>query len=145
MNDRGNDTTYGHRRWFLSNSLGPIGIGGTPGGSCHWVIGGSGQANKPYAAFPSAGPVPFEAAQLADSTGWSIQSDSINLDQASVSVSDGAQSLPVQVSSLSPNYGSRWAVKLVHAWKVEASKTYTVNVTGISSPISYQVQVLRCP
>src|SRR4029078_7326739 len=29
MIDPGNPTTIGHRRWILSNSLGPIGIGGT--------------------------------------------------------------------------------------------------------------------
>jgi Cysteine-rich secretory protein family len=144
MNDRGNDTTYGHRRWFLSNSLGPIGIGGTPSGSCHLVIGGSGQAKKSYLAFPSAGPQPLGAAQLADSTGWSIQSDSINLDNALVTVQSDNQSLPVNVAKLGQGYGSTWAIKIVHSWKVAAGKSYTVNVTGVATPISYVVQVLDC-
>jgi Cysteine-rich secretory protein family len=145
MNDRGNDTTYGHRRWFLSNSLGPIGVGGTPGGSCHLVIGGSGKANKPYMAFPSAGPQPLGAAQLADSTGWSIQSDTINLDNAQVSIQEGGQTLPVTVGRLGQGYGSRWAIRIVHSWKVQAGKTYAVNVTGVSPPIAYSVQVVDCP
>ena len=29
MSDPGNETTLGHRRWILSNGLGPIGLGST--------------------------------------------------------------------------------------------------------------------
>src|SRR4051812_43462928 len=60
MIDFGNATTIGHRRWLMSNSLGPVGVGSAPGGSCLWVIGGSGRAAKTWLAWPPPGPVPFE-------------------------------------------------------------------------------------
>ncbi|HET6584548.1 MAG TPA: CAP domain-containing protein, partial [Nannocystaceae bacterium] len=42
MVDPGNPTTLGHRRWILSNSIGPTGIGSTSDYSCMWTLGGSG-------------------------------------------------------------------------------------------------------
>lgn len=47
MIDFGNETTMGHRRWILSNSLGPLGLGSTSQYSCMLVIGGGGNAGKP--------------------------------------------------------------------------------------------------
>ncbi len=54
MSDYGasNALSLGHRRWFLSNSLGPVGIGSTSDSSCHWVIGGAGDAGRKWAACP---------------------------------------------------------------------------------------------
>ncbi len=61
MSDFGNETTMGHRRWILNNRLGPVGLGSTSGYSCMWVIGGSGNANFDWMAWPSAGVFPIEA------------------------------------------------------------------------------------
>ena len=52
--------TMGHRRWFLSNQLGPVGIGGT-GASCHWVIGGSGTVHQALHGLATRRPVPLRA------------------------------------------------------------------------------------
>ena len=81
MTDPGNPTTIGHRRWLLSNSLGPIGIGGTDRSSCLWTLTGTGKAGKPWMAWPPAGIVPVQAVFAggtkggADTTGWTVESD----------------------------------------------------------------------
>lgn len=108
MSDFGNATTMGHRRWFLSNQLGPVGIGGTTGGSCHWVIGGSGTATKRFMAWPPSGPVPLTAIAIPtvgatnsiDRTGWTVQTYATadNLTNASVTVTDNGTNMPVTVT-----------------------------------------------
>ncbi|MCU0702351.1 MAG: CAP domain-containing protein, partial [Myxococcaceae bacterium] len=154
MSDFGNETTIGHRRWFLSNQLGPVGIGGTTGGSCHHVIGGTGTATKPWLAYPPPGPVPLEAIHIpglpsVDSTGWTVQSygNSFNLTGATVTVMEGGQSRPVTVTRLGDNYGSRYAIRFnPMGWRTEAGRTYqvTVSAPGLSSPITYAVEVVAC-
>jgi len=62
MLDPGNATTLGHRRWLLSNSLGPTGIGSTDTFSCLWTVGGTGAAGREWMAWPPPGPFPIEAA-----------------------------------------------------------------------------------
>jgi hypothetical protein len=80
-----------------------------------------------------------------DSTGWTIQSDSINLGSASASITDGGTNLPVNVVKLAGGYGSSSAINLVpQGWKAQAGHTYQVTVTGASQPISYAVEVVSC-
>lgn len=149
----GNAASLGHRRWLLSNSLGPVGIGGTPGGSCHWVIGGSGNAGKAWVAWPPPGPVPLAAINIPgvpsiDSTGWSVQGYSANVNNATVTVTDNGQNLPVTTSNLLANYGSSSAIKFIPmGWTAQAGHTYQVTVSGggLTTPISYSVQVEACP
>jgi hypothetical protein len=147
--DPGNATTMGHRRWILSNSLGPIGLGSTSSYSCMWVIGGSGGGSNPWTAFPPPGPVPIALFSVSyapiDSTGWTIQSDSISFGSVQATVSDGGNSLPVNVVKLASGYGSSSAINLVpQGWKAQAGHTYQVTVTGASQPISYAVEVVSC-
>lgn len=151
MADPGNNTTIGHRRWILSNSLGPVGIGSTDSYSCMWVIGGSGQANKAWMAWPSAGLFPIQALSASgfanvDSTGWTIQSDSIDLSNAQVTITDAGQNKAIQLSVLLQGYGSTYAVRMVpQGWTSQAGHTYTVNVAGVAQPFSYQVEMVSCP
>jgi len=150
MVDSGNATTIGHRRWILSNSLGPIGIGGTDKASCMWTLGGKGKAGKAWTAWPAPGIIPLQAFSDSwggnlDSTGWSIQSDTINLAAAVVAVTVDGVAQPVAVVQLDANYGGKYALRFTPTgWKTAAGKTYAVSVTGISTPISYQVQVVSC-
>lgn len=154
MSDSGNATTIGHRRWFLSNQLGPIGIGGTTGGSCHHVIGGSGTATKSFMAWPPPGPVPLEAIAIpgnpsVDTTGWTVQtySAAFSLVGASVTVTEGGAAKPVTVTQLGDNYGSRYAIRFnPMGWTTQAGRTYQVTVTapGLATPISYAVEVVSC-
>jgi hypothetical protein len=148
--DPGNETTMGHRRWILSNGLGPIGLGTTSSYSCMWVIGGSGSGGNPWTAFPPPGPVPVELFDVSwasvNDTGWTIQSDSISLNGAQVSITDGGSNLPVSVVNLQGGYGSSSAINIQpQGWNAQAGHTYQVTVTGASQPISYAVEVVACP
>jgi hypothetical protein len=149
MADPGNATTIGHRRWILSNSLDTVGLGSAARYSCLQVLGGRGNAGKAYTAWPPAGEVPLEALAVrggVDATGWTIQSDSINLGSAQVTVTDAGVDLPVMVVQLGANYGSRWALRFVpQGWGAQAGHTYAVSVAGTSPAISYSVAVLACP
>jgi hypothetical protein len=151
MVDRGNGTTIGHRRWTLSNSLGPIGLGSTgTGASCFQNLRGSGRAGKQWMAWPPPGIVPLQAfgsgrSGTIDTTGWTVQSDQINLAGATVTVTAGGMNMPVTVTQLQGGYGSQYAFRFnPMGWTTAAGQTYAVNVTGISTPISYEVQVVSC-
>ncbi len=147
--DWGNETTLGHRRWILSNSLGPIGIGGTSGFSCLQVIGGSGNAGAAWTAFPK-GRMPIAAWTASyvglDSTGWTVQSDSIDLNSATVTVTrDGTTPLDVNVVALSGGYGSSYAINILpQGWVTEVGHTYHVELAGTSTAISYDVDPIGC-
>lgn len=157
MIDNGNATTLGHRRWILSNSLGPIGLGSTgKGSSCMQNLSGTGKAGKAWIAWPPEGIVPIQAFGAGgggggggggiDKTGWHVQSDSINLAGAQVSVTANGADAPVTVTALQGGYGSRYAFRFnPSGWTSKAGTTYAVSVTGIPTPISYAVQVVDCP
>jgi hypothetical protein len=153
MVDPGNPTTIGHRRWILSNSLGPIGLGSTSSYSCMKVIGGSGSAGAQWTAWPPPGVVPLEAFSPStvywtslNDTGWTIQSDSIPLSAASVTITSGGADKPVAVTNLGSGYGSSYAISLVpQGWSAQADTEYLVEVTGTSPAFSYSVFVADCP
>jgi len=151
MIDPGNPTTIGHRRWVLSNSLGPIGIGGTDRASCMWTLTGTGRAGKPWMAWPAPGVIPLAAmmpqarGMTVDQTGWSIQSDSINLASAQVTVTSDGVNMPVTVTQLLANYGARYAIRFnPTGWTTTAGKTYSVAVSGVTPAINYSVQIVAC-
>lgn len=151
MVDPGNATTLGHRRWILSNSAGPIGLGSTSGYSCMWVLGGSGVGSNEWTAWPSPGPFPFEAISplgfaSLDETGWSVQSDTIDLNGASVTITAGGEPRPVTVTNLAGGFGSSSAISMVpQGWTAQPDTTYHVLVEGIADgPIEYDVQIVDC-
>jgi hypothetical protein len=147
--DPGNPMTIGHRRWILSNTFGPTGLGSTDRHSCMWTMGRN-RLGRQWMAWPPPGPFPIQAmsggfgANL-DQTGWTVQSDMINLDAAQVTVmADGAMQ-PVTVTKLLPGYGSRYAIRFnPDGWSTAAGKTYAISVTGISTPINYEVEMVNC-
>jgi hypothetical protein len=152
MMDPGNETTIGHRRWILSNSIGPTGIGGTDRASCLMTTGTM-RVNKAWQAWPAPGIIPAQALQQGfgqwvttlDSTGWTVQSDTINLSSAQVTVMSDGMNMPVTVTQLSAGYGSRYAFRFnPMGWKTTPGKTYSVSVTGGAQPIQYDVQIVDC-
>jgi hypothetical protein len=148
MMDPGNPDTIGHRRWILSNSIGPTGIGSTDTFSCLWTIGGSGTANAPWIAYPTPGPFPLAATTLGwtnlDMTGWSIQSDTIDLTAAQVEVTRGGETLPVDLHPLGAGYGSMFAISMIpNGWQTTAG-SYHVRVDGVAQPIEYDVEIVDC-
>lgn len=149
MADPGNETTLGHRRWILSNSIGPTGLGSTDSFSCMWTLGGQNNAGKAWTAWPAPGPFPIEAMTASwapvDMTGWSLQSDGIDLSGAQVEITADGASLPVDVVVLQSGYGSSSAVAIhPQGWQSQADTTYHVSVTGISEPIEYDVNMIGC-
>ncbi len=147
-----NHDTLGHRRWILSRSLGPIGIGTTATkSSCLHVIGGDGGAKVAWIGWPPAGKVPLAAfapykKESIDSTGWSIQSDSVLLTGATVSILDDAgNTLKTEQWPLGSGYGSKYAIGFRPVgWKTEGGRVYTVEIGGIKSAFSYDVDVVDC-
>ncbi len=149
MIDPGNETTMGHRRWILSNWLSSTAFGSTKDYSCMATKSGGGGANAQWTAWPPAGyyPVDWHAMSWTntDETGWTIQSDSINLSNAKVTVTEGGQNRPMSVIKLKGGYGSDYAINMVpQGWKIKAGATYTVSVTGTNPPISYEIHSLDC-
>ncbi|MBL8950867.1 MAG: CAP domain-containing protein [Myxococcaceae bacterium] len=153
MQDFGNAQTLGHRRWLLATSLGPVGIGGTPGASCHWVSGGTGNVSRRFVAWPPAGPVPLAALDFTKvaETGWSVHAfnNADDLAGARVAVLDDGVDAPVDVTELQADYGSRWAVSFKpRGWAPKAGHEYVINVTAPAinaNPIVYTVEVVGCP
>jgi uncharacterized protein YkwD len=149
MVDPGNPTTMGHRRWILSNGLGPIGLGSTSGSSCMWVFGGRGGGDRAWTAWPPPGDFPVQAVKPSfasiDETGWTVQSQSINLDGATVTITGGGQTLAATKVVLQPNFGARYAINILpQGWTTTAGTTYHVALTGISETIEYDVRVVDC-
>jgi hypothetical protein len=102
-------------------------------------------------AWPPAGIVPLQAVFSggtrggADSTGWTVQSDTINLAAAQVTVTSAGVALPVTVAQLLSGYGSRYAISFTPmGWTTQAGKTYSVSIAGVTPAISYDVQVVAC-
>jgi hypothetical protein len=151
MVDAQDTAALGHRRWLLSPSLGPVGLGSTSEYSCLWVGGGSGTAVKPWVAWPPPGPFPVEAllpatnAGSLNEAGWSIQSDTIDFSKATVDVSEGVTHLPVTPSPLDNDFGSVFAIAFTPlGWSPQPGHRYDVRVTGVSPEIGYSVDVVNC-
>ncbi|MDD9942278.1 MAG: CAP domain-containing protein [Myxococcales bacterium] len=151
MVDPGNPTTLGHRRWILSNMLSGIGFGSAGNFSCQYQPASWRRTGgKPWAAWPPPGQVPLDAFggrfYTIDRTGWSVQSDSIDLRNATVTVTSDGADLAVNVTVLNRGYGSTYALGFIpQGWTAEAGKTYRVEVGGTSMPIQYDVEVVDCP
>jgi len=148
MSDWGNETTMGHRRWILSNGLGPIGVGSTGEYSCMWVLYGDASDEQDWTAFPSPGRFPVEAMDVSwvsvDETGWTIQSDRIDLTDADVEVRADGEPVEVTVVELLGGYGSDTAINLIpQGWTSQAGSTYSISVLG--TDIAYDVAMVDCP
>ena len=149
MADPGNSTTMGHRRWILSNSIGPIGLGSTSDYSCMYVLGGSGSSGAPWTAWPAPGPFPYEAMVVTwadvDDTGWTFQTDTMSLSGAQVTVTSEGVDLPVNVVELGANYGSSQALNILpQGWVSEPGRSYDVEVVA-SDTVQYTVELVDCP
>jgi hypothetical protein len=149
--EKGAEAAMGHRRIILSNELGPIGLGSTgPGGaSCMQALPGKNDAARAWVAWPPPGVFPLaaygEAPRSLSDTGWSIQSDYIDLSKAKVSVSSRGRALATDVSELDPSPGSESAIRIVpNGWTVRAGETYEVSVTGIKPAIEYAIEIVDC-
>lgn len=133
-----------HRLWMLSNRLGPVGLGATPGASCMHVATGRENARRPFIAWPPAGPFPYDAT-LAETTGWSIQSDTINFQGATVAVTRDGEGMPVDVRVLQAQYGAAHGIAFIpQGWAPAPGEAYDVRVIGATEVVRYTVEFLDC-
>jgi len=150
VEDGGNSTTMGHRRWVLNPPLDPVGIGYWTGGGqygdgmCLMVFSGGGSGPFPaWTAFPPPGYVPIEVAGWT----WTFHGDDGNIANAQISmlrVDDNAP-LAVNVQSLYQGYGQTATSWTPSGWSAQAGMTYRVTVAGLSSGnVVYDVKPVTC-
>ena len=149
MQDFGNDTTLGHRRWILHPPLGPVGIGFYGDASCLGVFGSSGGGTSgEWYAYPPPGAVPDGITHNA----WSWHTPSLGAGSATVTVtrrSDGSN-LAVRMLSLSQGFGDTTVGWYPEGWTPTAGETYQIAIGGITGgssggTITYSVSVVSCP
>jgi hypothetical protein len=150
MQDNGNETTMGHRRWILNPPLGPIGIGYWEGGGmygnaeCLRIFGTSGGGpNPPWVSIPVAGFAPIATATWT----WTFHGSLGGIAGATASVLrvDDNMALPVKMMPLSQGYAQDTASWTPVGWAAEAGKTYRVTVSGPSGgDVVYDVKPVAC-
>lgn len=142
--------SLGHRRWILSSSLGPIGVGSTNDFSCLHVLDGDGSVDRLWTAWPPSGEVPIQALHQADwldtdAAGWSIQSDRIDLNAGLVTVTRDGASLPVDVAAVDTGFGSTFALRIrPRGWRTEVGGTYEISVSNVSPQVHYSFTAVDC-
>lgn len=151
VQDSGNATTMGHRRWIVNPPLGPVGIGYWQGGGmygsaeCLAVFGASGGGpNPPWVAVPNQGFVPLEVATWT----WTFHGSDSNIPSATIAVLrvDDNTPLMVQTHTLQQGYGQNAISWDPVGWTAEAGKTYRVTVSGLTSgSVTYDVKPVTCP
>lgn len=150
MEDWGNETTMGHRRWIVNPPLSDVGIGywrtgGQYGDAeCLRVFGGGGNGPNPtFVGVPNQGYVPIEVAQWT----WTFHSNVGGVPNAQISVLrvDDNAPLTVKVIKLNQGYGQDAISWEPQGFQVEAGKTYRVTVSGLSGgDIVYDVKPVTC-
>jgi hypothetical protein len=151
LEDNGNDTTLGHRRWVLNPPLNPIGIGYWEKGgqygnsSCLRVFASKGTGPKPsWNAVPPAGFAPIEMAKYKQ---WSFEGSLAGTAKATASVLrvDDNMALPVTQQALSQGYGQDTMSFKPNGWTAEAGKTYRVTISGLTAGnVVYDVKPVTC-
>jgi uncharacterized protein YkwD len=148
MEDRGNDTTFGHRRWIMNPPLGAVGIGYYAGGGqygnaqCLGVFDQSGIGPRPaWLAFPPPGFVPVQIATWA----WSFHAPQGGSAQMTVRREDGTN-LPMTRLPLTQGFGQYGTTAFrPNGWTPMAGQRYLVTVTGATTnPITYEVKPVSC-
>jgi hypothetical protein len=151
MEDDGNETTLGHRRWIVNPPLNPIGIGywakgGKYGdGSCLRVFASKGTGPSPsWNAVPPAGFAPIEMAQYKQ---WSFEGKLAGIAKATATVLRVEDNTPLAVTAmpLSQGYGQDTVSFDPNGWTVEAGKTYRVTIAGLTGGnVTYDVKPVMC-
>jgi uncharacterized protein YkwD len=161
MKDSGsNNTAAGHRRWILYPQTQNMGTGDVPsdGGwaaNSLWVFDSHMWETRPpardtFVAWPPPGYVPYQVVYPR----WSFSYPSADFSQASVTMTQGQQSVPVSLETVANGYGENTLVWIPNgmsnsaSWPQPASDTvYTVTisnavVSGASRAITYDVTVI---
>jgi hypothetical protein len=152
VQDTGNETTLGHRRWIFHPPLGVVGVGwvvkgGTQFGraGCLGVFDTSGTGPKPtWYAWPPPGFSPITA---DTKTEWSFHYPA-GMTTATATVTDMATNMPLSVTTtMLPKYYGDDAFEITPSgWMPTAGDVYRVTVTpDNAAPIVYDVSPVMCP
>jgi len=150
IQDNGNETTMGHRRWIVNPPLGPVGIGYWEGGGtygraeCLAVFGSQGGGPNPsWVAVPNQGFVPLTIATWT----WTFHSSlggTVNATPTVLRVSDNTP-LAVTKLPLSQGYGQDCISWKPNGWTAVANETYRVTISGLTGgDITYDVKPVSC-
>jgi hypothetical protein len=150
VQDNGNETTMGHRRWIVNPPLDPVGIGywqtgGMYGNAeCLRIFGASGTGpNPPWLAVPPPGFVPLDVATWT----WTFHGSIGGVPNAQITMLrvDDNMPLAVTVTTLSQGYALDAISWTPSGWTVEAGKTYRVTVGGLAGgDVTYDVKPVMC-
>jgi hypothetical protein len=150
MQDAGNATTLGHRRWLINPPLGPIGIGFWKTGGmfgdaeCVSIFGTSGTGQtQPWVSIPNAGFSPLTLAQWT----WSFHGSLGGVATATIAVRrvDDDTVLPVDRRTLLQGFAEDAISWTPSGWVPEAGKTYRVTVSGLTGgDVVYDVKPVVC-
>ncbi len=150
IQDNGNFSTFGHRRWIFNPPLGPVGIGYYAGGGqygnaqCLAVFGSSGGGPYPdWIAFPPPGYAPMSIMGWV----WTFHhKQSVSASEMTVVRQSDAAELPMEKMPLSGGYGSYSTMAFrPSGWSPAAGETYLVTVEGVGSgPITYELKPTSC-
>jgi hypothetical protein len=147
--DGSNNVIIGHRRWLHFSRAQIMATGDVPAESPYlranaiWVIGDSKAAPTPkFVAWPNRGYVPFGLVPAR----WSLSYPGANFAAASMTMTQGATSVPVTVISRTDNgYGDNTLVWVPSGLPVAgADMSYNVTVSGMTGsgvPASYNYTV----
>ncbi|MBL8603703.1 MAG: CAP domain-containing protein [Myxococcales bacterium] len=133
--------TLGHRRWMLYPPLSAATYGQTSGFACLWVLRRAGATrNRPWVAWPNAGPVPLEAMTRI----WSFSASGLGVSGANtVTVTQDATRLDVTAMQRQNGYGDdtiSWQMPAIRAGSV-----YRVSIAGLrTGTVSYEVRPVAC-
>lgn len=150
VEDNGNATTMGHRRWIVNPPLSGVGIGYWEGGGmygkaeCLSVFGNAGTGpNPPFVAVPNQGIVPVQMTTWT----WTFHSakgGTANAMIAMTRVSDG-MALAVTRMVLSQGYGQPAISWKPNGWTPVAGESYRVTVSGLTGgDVVYVVKPVTC-
>ncbi len=148
LQDNGNESTMGHRRWLLNPPLDPIGMGHYVGGNnygsaaCITVFSGGNSGPKPaWFAFPAPGFAPLPVTQYI----WSVHGNAISgaTDAGVVRVGDNLP-LAVTMRVMQGGYGQPAITLERQGWTPAVGQTYRVSVSG-PNPVTYEVTPVTCP
>lgn len=151
VQDNGNATTMGHRRWIVNPPLSGVGIGYWEGGGmygkaeCLSVFGASGTGPNPaWVAVPNPGVVPVAMAGWT----WTFHSTKAGTASATIAmtrVGDGA-ALPVMRMTLQQGFGQPAISWKPMGWTPVAGEAYRVTVSGLTGgDVTYVVKPVTCP
>ena len=131
IEDSGNFTTFGHRRWIFNPPLGPVGVGYYAGGGsygnaeCLAVFSASGGGPSPeWIAFPPPGYAPMAIMGWV----WTFHHmQSVSAAEMTVTRQSDAASLAMEKMSLASGYSQYSTVAFrPQGWSPSAGETYLV-------------------